>query len=133
MLKTSLHKMVSEYMSAMIFLLPMLSENVYVFADNNGDGICEYKATYVRLFINPLQISFQVMFLSTDADRKSKGKFWIHRLSFRPLAIDRLDDLTRLNVGKCSCNLFYHIFTPISVDSTHWIIFYIPHFVFLSS
>ena len=70
---------------------------------------------------------------ATDADRKSKGKFWIHRLSFWPPEIDKLDDLTRLNLGKFSCIQFYHIFTPISVDSTHWIIFYIPHFVFLSS
>ena len=54
MFQTSLHKMVSEYMSAMIYLLPMLSGNVYVFADNNGDGICKYRATYVRLFNNPL-------------------------------------------------------------------------------
>ena len=63
MLKTSLHKMVSEYTSAIIYLLPMLSGNVYVFADNNGDGICEYKATYVRLYYTPLKVSPQVMFL----------------------------------------------------------------------
>ena len=54
MFKTSLHKMVSEYMSVMIYLLPMLSGNVYVFADNNGNGICKYRATYERLFNNPL-------------------------------------------------------------------------------
>ena len=118
-------KMDAKYM--MLCLLPMLSGNNYVFADKNGDGICVYKATYVRLFINPLYASFQVMLLSTGADRKSKGKFWIHRLSFRPPAIDRLDDLTKLNLGKCSCNLFYHIYTPISVDSTHWIIFYVTY------
>lgn len=53
MLTTSLHKMVSEYMSSMIYLLPMLSGNGYVFADNNDDGICEYKTTFVRLFYNP--------------------------------------------------------------------------------
>ena len=53
-------KMDAKYM--MICLLPMLSGNNYVFADKNGEGICEFKATYVRLFINHLYVSFQVMF-----------------------------------------------------------------------
>ena len=35
----------------------------------------------------------------TDADRKSKEKFWMHRLkSFRPAGINKLNDFTRMNV-----------------------------------
>lgn len=37
-----------------------------------------------------------------------------------------LPSIDWMNVAKFSCILFYHIFTPISVDITHWINFLYP-------